>query len=154
MCEADGFAAAKSHVLKFFNNSSLLQYDSIAVVEEESYNAEKQEFWPALEQVINANMSILRGFIDDLQGEGCREIKDLQRLAMGYPSKLLHMIAHLVDGFIGIDSVFYNLIEDSHWISEALRKAVLKAPDRYWIVRLEASFSSPSSAALIHQVQK
>lgn len=153
MCEADGFAAARSYVVNFFNNSILLHYDAVTVIEENSCSADNETFWPVLEQGVDANHTVLRGFIEDLQAEGCLQIAEVPKLAMGYPSKLLHIIAHLVDGFIGIDSVFYNLVEDSHWISDDLRKTIMAAPDRYWLILVEASFTLPSSVALIHQVQ-
>lgn len=152
LCEAEGFDAARSYVNNFFASSMLLHYDAITADEERSCSADNERFWPEIEQGVGANQAILRGFIEDLQKEGCRQITDLTTLSMGYPSKLLHIIAHLVDGFIGIDSAFYNLAEDSHWISDGLRKTVQEDPARYWLIRVEASFTSPSSVALIHQV--
>lgn len=153
MCEADSFAAARSRVLGFFASSMLLHYDTVTAIEESSCSAENEAFWPALDQGVSANSSILQGFIDELQAEGCSRIADLPALAMGYPSKLLHIIAHLVDGFIGIDTVFYNLEEDSHRLSSGLRETIQRSPCRYWLIHIEASFRSPSSAALIHQLQ-
>jgi len=42
----------------------------------------------------------------------------------------------MLDGFIGIDSVFYNLAEDSHWLSAPLRKTIEQHPEHYWLVPL------------------
>jgi len=154
MCEADCFAVAQSRAHAFLASSMLLRYDTVSVVEGLSCSADTDRFWPALEEGIKANMSILRGLVDDLQAEGCRMIAEVPSLAMGYPSKLLHIIAHFVDGFIGIDSVFYNLEEDSHWLSDRLRETIQKSPERYWLVWVEARFPSMAAAALIHQVPK
>ncbi|MBA3014675.1 MAG: hypothetical protein KKD63_04570 [Proteobacteria bacterium] len=153
MCEADDFAAARSHILKFFSNSMLLHYDAVLAVEESSCSADNEVFWTVLDQGVSDNYKILQGFIGDIQGEGCQQIADVTTLAKGYPSKLLHIIAHFVDGFIGIDSVFYNLIEDSHWLSEGLRETIQRSPGRYWLVLVETSFTSPQTAALIHNIQ-
>jgi hypothetical protein len=69
-------------------------------------------------------------------------------LQQGYVTKVLHTLTHLLDGFIGIDSVFYNLVEDSHWASEGLLKALQDTAGEYWLVpvrtgKLEASVLHP-----------
>ena len=53
---------------------------------------------------------------------------------------MLHVITHLLDGFFGIDSYFYNLVEDSHWVSEELRATIKTSPSRYWLIAVEADF--------------
>jgi len=154
LCAGDDFAAARDTVLSFFKKSILLFYDDIVAVEAASYSAADERFWEELTEGIAANRLILRGFLDELQAEGCREIDDLSALPLGYPSKVLHLIAHLLDGFIGIDSVFYNLLEDSHWLSEGLGDTIRQSPSRYWLIRVEASFMSAEAAALIHLIKK
>jgi len=154
LCAGDDFATARDSVLSFFNKSILLSYDAIVADEHSSCSAEDPGFWVELEEGVAENRLVLGGFLDDLRGEGCRDIDGLTALPLGYPSKILHIIAHLLDGFIGIDSVFYNLIEDSHWLSEGLRDTIRKAPSRYWLVRVEASFMSAEAASFIHSMKK
>jgi len=154
LCAGDDFATARGSVRSFFKKSILLAYDDVYAVEHTSCSAEDERFWRELEAGVAANRLVLRGFLDDLRAEGCREIEDLTTLSLGYPSKVLHLIAHLLDGFIGIDSVFYNLLEDSHWLSDELRDIIRETPARYWLVKVEASFMSAETAAIIHMTKK
>ncbi len=154
LCAADSFSMARSYVLAFFNNTTVLCYDRVEVAESGSWSARDERFWVELEHGIAANRRVLSDFVNDLAAEGCREIEALNALPMGYASKVLHIIAHLLDGFIGIDSVCYNLVEDSHWLSDGLRAAIVQTPGRYWLIRVEASFTSAESASIIHSMKK
>jgi hypothetical protein len=154
LCAADDFSTARDTVQKFFSNTMLLNYDAVKIVEQGSWSAHTDEFWFTLDEGIAANQQVLAGLLDDLKGEGCREIADLMDLPMGYPSKVLHIIAHLLDGFIGIDSVFYNLSEDSNWLSDGLRDAIHQDPTRYWLIRVEASFTTATSPSFIPHLQR
>lgn len=151
LCAGDDFLAARDSVLAFFDKSILLFYDTIEAVERDSWPASTETFWSALEEGIAENRVVLHGLLDDLRAEGCQDFNDLTSLPVGYPSKVLHLIAHLLDGFIGIDTVFYNMVEDSHWLSEGLRETVVKAPARFWLIRVEAGFRSEATAAFIHR---
>lgn len=151
LCTADDLLAACAAVQAFFSANMLLHYDTVLTVREGSWSADSAGFWPTLEQGMAENRRVLAGMLNDLEVEGYHEIGELATLAMGYPSKVLHTIAHLLDGFIGIDSVFYNLSEDSHWLSDRLREAIRQAPARYWLIRVEASFRSAATASIIHQ---
>ena len=153
LCRGDDFAAACALVQNFFRTSLLLHYDAVEPEADGSWPAVAEGFWPALEQGIAENRQVLMGLLNDLKVEGVVEIAALADLPMGYPSKVLHTIAHLVDGFIGIDSVFYNLAEDSHWLSPGLRATIRQQPQRYWLIRVKASFRSAASASLIHHQQ-
>ena len=150
LTEAPDFTTASAAVLIFFEKSLLLSYDTVWVVEPDSFPASDPRFWPTLEGGVLENALVLGGFLDELQAEGCRTIKDLAALPLGYPSKLLHLVAHLLDGLIGIDSVLYNRIEDSHGVSAALRERIGKLPSHYWMIRVEAAFRTAEEASLIH----
>lgn len=154
LCGADDFSVASSYVRTFFKKSLLIHYDVIEAVAGDSCSAAEERFWLALEEGLAANRRVLAEFVDDLRGEDCNSLDDLITLPRGYASKMLHIIAHLLDGFIGIDSVLYNLVEDSHSLSDGLREVIRQAPDRYWLVRVEASFKSSATASIIHQQQK
>lgn len=149
LTEACDFTTARAAVLIFFKQSLLLSYDTVWAIEADSFSASDSRFWPALEGGVAENALVLRGFLDDLQAEGCRTIEDFAALPVGYPSKVLHLIAHLVDGFIGIDSVFYNRIEDSHGLSAALREKIRSQPSSYWLIQVEAGFTTEEEASLI-----
>ena len=154
LCAADDFASARGAVLAFFEKSILLSYDDVRTVAAGSYSGAEDQFWKGVEEGITANRLVLGRFLDELRAEGCRTVDDLTSLPLGYPSKILHLIAHLVDGFIGIDSVFYNLVEDSHWLSNSLRNKIHESPQRYWLIQVEASFLSAEASAFLHLSKK
>ena len=60
-------------------------------------------------------------------------------MGQGYESKVLHIITHLVDGFFGADTVFYNLEEDSHWLSDKLTDKIKEQPEKFWLLKIECS---------------
>jgi hypothetical protein len=64
---------------------------------------------------------------------------DLESLPQGYQSKTLHTLTHLLDGFFGIDSHFYNLIEGSHGVSAGLRGKIDSSPGGYMLLAVRAS---------------
>lgn len=150
LCSGDDFSKARESVLVFFDKSILLSYNAIEVVEKCSWPAATEMFWTEIENGVAGNRLVLQGFLDELRSVGCRDLDDLTSLSVGYPSKLLHLVAHLVDGFIGIDSVFYNMVEDSHWLSDGLRATIRNTPARYWLLRVDASFMSETDASFIH----
>ena len=81
---------------------------------------------------------ILQNLIKELQGEKVTAIEDLNALPQGYKTKLLHIITHFLDGFFGIDTYFYNLVEDSHWVSPEMQAAIAENPSDYWLLPLNA----------------
>ncbi|MCD6549031.1 MAG: hypothetical protein J7K10_06135 [Thermodesulfobacterium sp.] len=83
-----------------------------------------ERFWEILEYGIEKNKEALLNFLKELKREGFSKIEDILEISQGYLSKVFHIIVHLVDGFFSIDSTFYNLIEDSHSLSKALRKEI------------------------------
>jgi hypothetical protein len=62
----------------------------------------------------------------------------LSELPQGFRTKMLHVITHFLDGFFGIDTYFYNLEEDSHWVSEQARRRIREAPSDYRLLSVEA----------------
>ena len=91
-----------------------------------------------------ANYQVTGELLKSLRDEGFETLADLQGLEKGYLSKILHTVAHLQDGFIGVDSRFYNLEEDSHNVSRDLRQKILAAPSSYWILRVIGRIASAS----------
>jgi hypothetical protein len=140
----------KSQVLNFFDKTSLLHYDRIVVDESRQLSARDNEFSIALEKALDRNRQILSELVDELGAAGFTKRSDLPDLAQGYPSKVLHIIAHFLDGFIGIDTVFYNLVNDSHWLPGETAARILEEPERFWLVSLDGYSMSPREAALLH----
>jgi len=120
----------------------LIRYDKFQINENESFNGTDTNFQKRIREGIAANHEILAGFLASLQDEGFVSLDDLQSLEKGYLSKILHTIAHLQDGFIGIDSRFYNLVEDSHGVSRHLQQKIGATPQIYWILRVNGRIAS------------
>ena len=57
----------------------------------------------------------------------------------GHLSNTVHTIAHLLDSFFGIDSCFFNLVEESHWVTDSLKKEIRENPSLYLLVNVKGS---------------
>ncbi|MGQ9745497.1 MAG: hypothetical protein ACUVQV_05830 [Dissulfurimicrobium sp.] len=90
-----------------------------------------KDFWARVDTGISKNRAVLKGFIAELVDAGFISVTDIDELPQGYLSKLLHITT--------LDSCFYNLVEDSHWISPGLRKNIMARDRSYWLIALEAS---------------
>ena len=103
-----------------------------------------------LQEGLAANHQAIGELLENLKDEGFTTLEDLQGVEKGYVSKIFHTIAHLLDGFIGIDSRFYNLVEDSHDISRDLQQNILAAPQNYWIIKVKGRIASAKSEDPFH----
>jgi len=117
------FESCRKRVERFFDRTMLIRYDEVLVLENESIGGTEKEFSTRLH---------------------------LQGVEKGYVSKVFHTIAHLLDGFIGIDSRFYNLEEDSHDISRDLQQNILAVPHNYWIIKVKGRIASAKSEDPFH----
>ena len=70
---------------------------------------------------------------------GYTTLADLLNLPQGYHSKILHTIAHMEDGFFGIDAGFFDLDELSYRLSEQRKGEIQQQPDRCWLLTIAAS---------------
>lgn len=129
--------SASEKVRDFLSRYSLVNYDSVNFIEKRSCNAMDGSFHTRLELSLKDNSKILLTFIQELKAEGVNSVDDIAKLHVGYKSKLLHVITHFVDGFFGIDSSFYNLIEGSHWVSDYMLEMIRKKPGEFWIVAVD-----------------
>jgi len=136
------FASCSKHVNHFFDSTRLLRYDEVLVLENESINGSENEFRTRLQEGLASNQQAIGELLENLKEEGFVTLEDLRALEKGYVSKIFHTIAHLLDGFIGIDSRFYNLEEDSHGISRDLQQKILSAPQNYWVLRVKGRIAS------------
>ena len=136
------FESCRKRVERFFDRTMLIRYDRVLVLEEESLSgAEEEQFFLRIHEGIAANHDFLMELLKNLKDEGFVTLDDIQDLEKGYISKIFHTIAHLLDGFVGIDSRFYNLEEDSHGISRDMQQKIYGAPENYWIIRVKGSFT-------------
>jgi hypothetical protein len=133
------FDTCKKKVLHFFEKYQLVRYSYIYILKDESLSAASPDFEGRLQKAILNNRQIVHDLIKELQGEGVITLDDLQELPQGYKSKMLHTVTHFLDGFFGIDTYFYNLEDDSHWVSEELHKKIEASPSGYWLLALEAN---------------
>lgn len=149
LVSAEDFAKASKQVEDFFDNTLLVRYDKIAIRESQSYSADNQCFSAELEKSLADNAARLDKFIDEFSKTGFQSIDDLKSVECGYPSKLLHIITHFLDGFIGIDTIFYNLIDDSHWLPDSTRQAMKKNPSHFWLIHLDGYSETPEKVSLV-----
>ena len=130
--------AAGLHVQHYLAGSQLIRYADFIIRQEEILNGKDALFWPTLDQGVAANIAFARRMLEHLKKEGIATLDQLLELQQGYATKVLHTLTHQLDGFIGIDSVFYNLVEDSHRVSEELQNAIRSTPTEYWLIPVRA----------------
>jgi deoxyhypusine synthase len=151
LIRADDFRQAEKHVIDFFQKISLINYDSVEISLEKSLPATQTVFWDEIDKSIFANRRVMNEFADELKDSGVKSLDDTLLLTDGYTCKLFHMIAHFLDGLIGIDTVFYNLREDSHWLSETEKFNIQSSPEKYWLIHVKGSFSSLAATSFLHK---
>ena len=150
LCRGGDLDACCRQVQAFFDRTLLVRYDALLIDRDGAMPAGDSGFWSRLGEGVARNQELLDNLVNEFRQLGHESVSDLGRVRFGYPSKVLHLIAHLLDGFVGIDSAFYNLEEDSHWVSEALEKKIRQAPESYWLLPVSGIFSSRVKAAFLH----
>ncbi len=125
---------ARQQAIHFLHTTQLVIYQSTTIIDSGILSGANEHFWGIIETGIAANRAFCRSMLTELQETGVTGLEDLLTMQTGYPSKVLHILTHMLDGFIGIDSVFYNLVEESHWLSETLRATIHQNPKSYWLV--------------------
>lgn len=138
LIKGSGFSDAEKKVLGFFDRYQLVRYSHIEVVRGDSLDAGRSGFKEALNTAIENNRNIVRTLVQELLDEGITAVDHLEGLPQGYQSKMLHVLTHFLDGFFGIDTYFYNLEEDSHWVSDELQNAIHENPTYFWLIFLRA----------------
>ena len=134
LVQGPDFSSAKDRVLHFFAQYQLVRYSQIVISEADALNALQDGFIDALEHALQKNRQIVHDLVEELQAEKILTLDDLERIPQGYQSKMLHVITHFMDGFFGIDTFFYNLEEDSHWVSEEIRGKIGSESSRFWLL--------------------
>lgn len=133
---------AISKVKHFFKSYELVRYDQFEI--KDVLSGLHEEFFENLEGALHKNQQILEGFIKELIEAGFVKTENFKNLPQGYLSKLFHTIAHFLDGFFGIDSYFYNLVEDSHFLSFSTREDLKKQPEKYFLILIYGYTLEPS----------
>ncbi|ADH86712.1 hypothetical protein [Desulfurivibrio alkaliphilus] len=145
---------AEAAVRRFFARTQLVRYDIVEVAESSVLAASDPAFWPAVDRAISLNRQVLQDIIEEMKKAGIRSIDDLVELPQGYQSKLAHTATHLLDGFFGIDSAFFNLVEDSHWISEPLGREIRRCPDEYYLLPVRGELRVDRQRQLISSLRR
>lgn len=131
------FEACKTRVLHFFEKYQLVRYSQINIMQKESLPSTSPDFFKRIDKAVLENRRILHKLAGELQNEGVNTFRDVVELPQGYKTKILHVITHFLDGFFGIDTFFYNLEGDSHWVSDEIMGAIRDNPSRYWLICIE-----------------
>ncbi|MFT5698831.1 MAG: hypothetical protein ACI8ZB_001687 [Desulforhopalus sp.] len=146
----ESFAHCNQQVHKFFDLTSLVIYDCIEVQELRSVSGLDAHFLEIIDQMQAKNRRIVKGLIAEISKSGITRTQDLIKIEQGYLSKTFHILSHFLDGFIGIDSHFYNLLDDSHWLSGQTRQIIEENPTHYWLLHVDGFTTTPEEASLLH----
>ena len=138
LVKGQDFAHCRQKALQFFERYQLVRYSQLIIEESKSLSATSRDFEGRLSMAVLKNRQILHDLTTELEKEGVNTLHALYELPQGYKTKMLHVITHLLDGFFGIDTFFYNLEEDSHWVSEKTHDQILETPSLFWLLSIEA----------------
>ncbi len=135
--------SAEERLLTFLDRYDLIHFDSVKVTRSICMAHDKTGFLQTVDRGISENRKWLAEAVTFLEQEGFEAVRDLNDLPQGYLSKHLHEIVHFLDGFFGIDSMFYNMEEGSHGISRLLKEEMKQAPELFWLLETEACTGRP-----------
>jgi hypothetical protein len=134
LLESSNRKEAELHARYFCEHNDLVRYDSIIIEPDVILCSTDPEFISKLHKGLEGNKKAINGLIEELRSEGALDPQSWSTLQQGYATKLLHTIIHLLDGFFGIDSLLYNLVENSHQVTGAMLNRIKEHPDKYWLV--------------------
>lgn len=150
LLSGDSFEHCCDQLHKFFDLTSLVIYDCIEARQEHSLSGLDAAFFTHIAAAENRNRLMIEDLIAELRKSGIQKTTDLQHIAQGYVSKTLHILSHFLDGFIGIDSHFYNIIDDSHWLPPGTLRTIQDNPGHYWLIHIDCYSATPEEAGLLH----
>jgi hypothetical protein len=150
LLSGDSFEHCCDHLHKFFDLTSLVIYDCIETRREHSFSGHDAGFFSQIATAEKCNREMVVGLIAELEKSGIKKTGDLQHLPQGYLSKTVHILSHFLDGFIGIDSYFYNTLDDSHWLPAQTLQAIQDNPGNYWLIHIDCYSATPDEAGLLH----
>ncbi len=139
LISGESLEACSKRAFHFFKTTQLVHYNNIKIIRERSCSARSESFRPLLDEALLKNRNRLQKLVAELEADGYTTLTDLLDLPQGYQSKILHTIAHIEDGFFGIDAGFFDLDESSYRISERRKLEIRQQPDRCWLLTIAAS---------------
>ncbi len=145
----DSFDHCSTQVHKFFDLTSLVIYDCIETIENKSFSGLDAAFFDHIAEAEMHNRRSMQGLINELVKADICKTTDLQNVEQGYLSKTIHILSHFLDGFIGIDSYFYNLIDDSHWLPQTTAQVIHKNRRHYWLLHIDCFAATAKEAGLL-----
>ncbi|PID72439.1 MAG: hypothetical protein CSB34_02155 [Desulfobulbus propionicus] len=148
LVEADTAKLGEEQVHHYLKGNQLVTYSHLVIREEEVIGSKDQRFWPTLNRGVQKNMNVAISLVDTLKEEGVTTLEELVQMREGYLTKVLHTLAHLLDGFIGVDSIFYNLVEDSHRVTSGLRETIDNEVEKFWLIPVRTGMLE---ASVLHE---
>lgn len=145
----NSFEHCRDQVEKFFALTSLVIYDCIEARREFSRCGRDAAFFTEIDAAEARNRAMVASLIAELEKLAGKNLSALQSLPQGYASKTLHILSHFLDGFIGIDSYFYNLLDDSHWLPTTTRQRITLEPGQFWLLHLDCFSATPEEAGIL-----
>jgi len=136
--------------LDFLKTSRTLDYERVEVVEAESCSGADPNFCRRLTASIKKHSESITFLVNELNQMGFHSVVDIGNVEQGYPSKVLHILGHLLDGYVCVDSRFYNLIDQSHQVPPATIANIKKLPQLYWLIRVDGYRATEQEALPFH----
>jgi len=146
----DSYSHCVDLVHRYFDLTSLVIYDCIEACEKKSFSGLDAFFFDTIAAAEQRNRQLVMELIDELKVAGINSTSDLNNVKQGYLSKTLHILSHLLDGFIGIDSYFYNLVDDSHWLPAETAATIRREPRHYWLIHIDCFAATAEEAGILH----
>lgn len=145
---------AQARIHRFFAKNFLVKYDQVTLLAERTINAGEADFWRRLDGGLATNRRVVDELLGELRAGGYEKLTDLMEMRQGYESKLLHVITHMLDGFFGVDTGFFNLEEDSHGLSGRLVATVKANPTGFWLVEAECTSADGHDADQLQLIRR
>ena len=133
-------AECLERVQRYLSSYDLLRYSRVESGDAPPMPASDPDFQSRLEEGMGENRRRLRSLLDELRREGIETLEDLGELSQGHLTNTLHTVTHLLDGFFGIDSHFFNLVEGTHEVSDVMREKMASDPGQYMLVEVRGTF--------------
>jgi hypothetical protein len=133
-------AECLERIRRYLSGYDLLRYSRVESGDAPSMPASDPAFQRRLEESVAENRHRLQCLLDELRREGIETLEDLGELSQGHLTNTLHTATHLLDGFFGIDSYFFNLVEGTHEVSDTLREKIASDPGHYMLVSVIGTF--------------
>ncbi len=149
LLSGDSFDHCNTQVHKFFDLTSLVIYDCIEAVENKSFSGFDAVFFDQVIKAENHNHQTVQALIEELIKANIQKTVDFKNIEQGYLSKTLHLLTHFLDGFISIDSYFYNLLDDSHWLPPNTAQAIHDNPQNFWLLHIDCFATTAEEAGIL-----